>query len=392
MIDEEELRQLLRAGAESYGRPEEGPAAVLRGGEGMGPATASQPWWRRPLVPVAAGVVVIAVLAGLVTGTEERRGTDMTAGDPVERRAPVQSLDDAGPSVTTTVVPPPVSGDAVASGQSSSTNYGNTGDAGNAPGVAGSDGSVTVRPPTAGPLATLDTVNAKVVKTGSVDLEVPKGDVSLTVSRLSALAVGVSGFIADSRTSESASAPRGTVTLRVPAASYEGVVEEVRRLGKVISATSQGRDVTDQFTDLESRIRALEATRAQYLALLGRAQSIQEILSVQTQVNQVQVQLEQLQGQRNALEDQASFAALAVSFTEPGARRPENPRSGMAEAWHKAVDGFLGGLEAIVAASGAILVWLLALGALALAAAGVWTVARRRVVWARAGEPPPSTG
>jgi hypothetical protein len=157
----------------------------------------------------------------------------------------------------------------------------------------------------------------------------------------------------------------------------------------VVSATSRGRDVTDQYTDLEGRLRALEATRGQYLALLGRAQSIQDVFSVQTTVNQVQVQLEQVQGQRNALDDQASFAALAVSFSESGVRRPDERRSGMAEAWSKAINGFVGGVEAIVAASGAVLVWLLALGALMVGTGGLWTVVRRRLAWARAGVTPP---
>jgi len=107
-------------------------------------------------------------------------------------------------------------------------------------------------------------------------------------------------------------------------------------------------------------------------------------------VNQVQVQLEQLQGQRNALDDQAGIATLAVAFSEPGGRRTDEPPSGMAEAWSKAVNGFVGGIEAIVAASGAVLVWLRALGALTVGAGGLWPIALRRLAWARAGETPRS--
>lgn len=382
MIDEDHLRQLIRVGAESYEVPETGPRAVLESGEDTERAPARPPWWRRPLVPVTAGLVLVAVVAALRAGTENDRAAQM-----LERSSARSSSDRGGPVVglgqgtsVTTMSPAQAPLEGRTQTQSSPVVRGN----------ASSDPSAVASRGTSDALATVDVANAKVVKTGSVELEVPKGQVSRTASRLSALVVGVNGFVADSKTLESARAPSGTVTLRVPAAAYEGVVEEVRRLGKVVSATSQGRDVTGQYTDLESRIRALETTRAQYLALLGRAQSIQDVLSVQTQVNQVQVQLEQLQGQRNALDDQASFATLAIAFSEPGARRPDEPPSGMAEAWNKAVNGFVGGIEAIVAASGAVLVWLLALGALTVGAGGLWTMARRRLAWARAGETPRS--
>ena len=223
----------------------------------------------------------------------------------------------------------------------------------------------------------------KIVKTGSVELEVRKRQFSLTIERLTALATGVSGYVAKSETSETATVPHGTVTLRVPEASFDDVIGRVRRLGKVHSISSQAADVTAEFTDRDTRLRALTVERDQLLTILADARTIPDILAVRDRSTRVQTEIEQLQGQQRLLDDQASLATLAVTVAEPGRGGLESldqERSGLSGAWHDAVDRFVGGVEAIVAASGTILLVLLCLGAIGLAGHATWRFSRRRMV------------
>ena len=71
--------------------------------------------------------------------------------------------------------------------------------------------------------------------------------------------------------------------------------------------------LTPQYTDLQARIHALQATRNTYLTLLARASSINETLSVQQRLDDVQSQLEQLQGQVKVLDSQTDYASLEVN-------------------------------------------------------------------------------
>jgi hypothetical protein len=227
------------------------------------------------------------------------------------------------------------------------------------------------------------TDGAKIVKTGSVELEVAEHRFDLTVERLAALATGLGGYVARSETSESARVPHGTVTLRIPEGSFDEVVGRVRRMGKVHALTSQARDVTAEYTDRENRLRALTAERDALLTILADARTIPDILAVRDRSTRVQTEIEQLQGQQRLLDDQASLATLAVTVAEPG-RGGFDPvdteRSGLSGAWHDAVDRFVGGVEAIVAASGTVVLVLLCLVAVGLATRPAWRYARRRMV------------
>ena len=227
-------------------------------------------------------------------------------------------------------------------------------------------------------------VQTRVIKTGSVELEVPRGRFGQTVTSLTSLATGLGGYISESKTFETASVPNGTITLRVPASSFEALLGQVRAKGKVKSATSGGQDVTGQYTDLQARLTALSAERDQLLTILRSARSVPDILSVQDRVTGVQSQIEQLQGQLKVLDDQSSFGTLAVSVAEPGAPPPVTPvsthRRGIKKAWHEAVDGFVGGAEAVLAHSGAVLLVLVFVAAIAVAIRFLWSWSRHRIV------------
>ena len=235
------------------------------------------------------------------------------------------------------------------------------------------------RAPSGGLPALTDT--AKIVKTGAVDLEVRKGRFGVTVEHLNAIATGVNGYIARRETSETASAPHGTVTLRVPVDAFDGAISAIRRMGQVHSVSSQAQDATAEYTDRETRLKALTAERDQLLTILTGARTIPDILAVRDRSTQVQVEIERLQGQQRLLDDQATFATLAVTVAEPGGGlEPLDGRSGVSRAWLDAVDGFVGGAEAILAASGTIVLVLLCAVAVVFAGRAGMRLARRRLV------------
>ena len=211
--------------------------------------------------------------------------------------------------------------------------------------------------------------NAKVVKTGEMDLQAGKGQVPHVLDRLTALATLERGYVADSHTAEG-SDPSGAVTLRVPVQAFEATLSQVRGLGaKVLSQQTSGEDVTASYVDLQARIRALSDTRATFERLLSKATTINDILAVQSRITDVQTQIEQLQGQLRVLSDKADFAALTVTVDEKAAPAPvRHEQSGIAKAFHRSLDRFLGGVEAIIGILGPLL--LIALVVLVLVLAG----------------------
>jgi predicted ribosome quality control (RQC) complex YloA/Tae2 family protein len=139
-----------------------------------------------------------------------------------------------------------------------------------------------------------------------------------------------------------------TVTMRVPSARFEETLAQLRALdGKVQSETLSGEDVTDQYVDLQSRLKALQATETELLALLaevrqseGNAQEkAQAILDIYTQLTNVRTQIEQYQGQMNYLSQMAAMATITVDLqprepeiTQPVVEEGYNPGSTLSRA------------------------------------------------------------
>jgi hypothetical protein len=150
----------------------------------------------------------------------------------------------------------------------------------------------------------------------------------------------------------------------------------------VSSVTSTSTDVTGQYVDLQARISALQASRQQYLTILSKAETIGDILAVQSQLDTIQSEIEQLQGQLNVLDSQTAYGTLTVSLSGSGHRPvpPPPPRSGLSSAWHDSVGGFVAGVEWLIRMAGPTLFVLLMVAALTIAARWAWRFSRRRLL------------
>jgi len=223
---------------------------------------------------------------------------------------------------------------------------------------------------------------ARVVQTGTVALTVAPGAVPATVARLEGAATGLGGFLAGSTSTETGATPGGTVTLRVPSDRFPELLTTVRGLGTVATQTTAGRDVTAEYADLGSRLTALKATRSTYLSILTTARTVQETLSVQQRLDDVQQQIEQLQGQQKVLADQSDLATLTVTVAQRQAAAvlppaPPRERGPWSQALHDAGHTLVATAQGLVAASGGLLLALVALG-LGVLGARSWRRSRRR--------------
>lgn len=261
-------------------------------------------------------------------------------------------------------------------------------------GTGGTPGSTTAGGSTTrtfdslkGPITPVPTAPDKVIKTGQLDLQVPKGKVGTALDQITGIATLERGYIASSRTSEGGGAPSGQVTLRVPVANFEDTVKRARTLGidgiKVLNLQTSGKDVTSKYVDLKARISALKKTRETFLTLLAKATTIGQTLAVQQHVTDVQTQIEQLQGQKKVLVNQAALSTLTVTVDQKAAAieaTPVHHKSGLHKAVDRSVSRFVHGIEAIIGIIGPLLLVALLGGIAWLAARFGYRRLRRRMV------------
>lgn len=112
------------------------------------------------------------------------------------------------------------------------------------------------------------------------------------------------------------------ITLRIPAANLRPAMEMLGKFGVVEHRSLSTQDVSAEFVDVESRIRALEETHKQLLTLLGKARTVEEALHVRQALDEIATQLEVLKGRQRQLENLTAYSTLTLQLSERGPNTP----------------------------------------------------------------------
>lgn len=171
--------------------------------------------------------------------------------------------------------------------------------------------------PSAGAVSTQPgEVDKKIIKTGSLDLKVEKVDSA--AEAITNLAKQNKGEVANSYFSQSSRGIKsGYIVIRVPFQNFETVFNEIKKVGtEVQSEASNAQDITEEYIDLEARLKNKRAEEQSYVALLSRSGKIEEILAVTEEIARVRGEIEQLDGQMRYLNSQTDMSTITVNLSE----------------------------------------------------------------------------
>lgn len=213
---------------------------------------------------------------------------------------------------------------------------------------------------------TLPDIGPAVIKTAKVKIEVEDGSFQGSVQEAIAIAERHGGFVLESQVG-GIDEGTGSVVLRIPAEQFESALGELKDLavdGGVESERVSGQDVSQEFVDLQSRLRNYEAQETVLLGLMEKAATVSDSIRVQRELTNVQLEIEQLRGRLNFLKDQTQFSTITLGMREAGAAEPK-PTGTIAKAWDQAKETFGAVVSAVIISTGFIVpVALLALIAL----------------------------
>ena len=228
-----------------------------------------------------------------------------------------------------------------------------------------------VVPPIQGPQVIRQAQLAISVKSGSFDssLQAVRARVELEQGY-------ISGTDAQANPVSNDQIRTGVVSFMVPASKFDETIDALSNLGKVQTVHITGQDVSAQYVDLQARLANEEAQRNAMLALLAKAQTVEQIIMVQNQIGQITGQIEQLKGQIQYIDHNVAFSSISVQLTEAGAPVATAPTDswGFASALTDAAHNFVTTINYILTVLGALgpVLVLLGLGYL---------------VWRRVGRP-----
>jgi hypothetical protein len=153
---------------------------------------------------------------------------------------------------------------------------------------------------------------ARIVRTGSLQLEVDDVTDALASARATVIAMG--GYIGASQQYNDGEGITASVTYRIPAERWEDALDAFRALGTPVAEQTDAAEVTDQIVDLDARIRNLRASETALVRHASEAVRVADLLEIEARLSDVRGQIEQLTAQQRNLEDRAAYATLTVTF------------------------------------------------------------------------------
>jgi hypothetical protein len=166
----------------------------------------------------------------------------------------------------------------------------------------------------------LPSLDRMIIRTVTMTMAV--GNVQEAFRRVESIVGEQNGYLSGSQIRQDGDRMTATMTLRVPAdpATYQATLEKLRGIAdRVVDEQAQAQDVTEEYVDLDARLRTLKASEENLLALLARAQRVEDNLQIQRELTNVRTQIEQIQGRKQALERRADMATINVTIREAGA-------------------------------------------------------------------------
>ncbi|OGF20464.1 hypothetical protein A2316_01395 [Candidatus Falkowbacteria bacterium RIFOXYB2_FULL_38_15] len=156
----------------------------------------------------------------------------------------------------------------------------------------------------------------RVIKSARLNLVVKK--ISETIDQISLMLGDKKGFISSSdiRTRDDET-QYGTVTIRVPVKDFEKSINELKKMAEVVQSESlSGVDVTEEFVDMEARLKNLRIEEGQYQEILKTAKKIEDILKVNEYLFNIRGQIEGIEGRIKYLSNLTDLATIEITLSE----------------------------------------------------------------------------
>jgi hypothetical protein len=194
----------------------------------------------------------------------------------------------------------------------------------------------------------------KIILNATFDLKIKDADDAINKIDQTVRAAG--GYVQEAKQSGTKQQGRTVnMTVRVPAAQYGTIKDFVRSIGEVTQQREWTEDVTDQFVDLDERIKSKEIHLSQLQKLYAQGGTIKDMMELEAEINRVQSDLESMKGRMRVLSNRIDLSTFVISLYEPGVPTPIEPPK---TVWERMSRGFISNWNGVVNFTGDLFVYL----------------------------------
>jgi len=216
-----------------------------------------------------------------------------------------------------------------------------------------------------------------IIYTGSITVRVK--DVGAAAAQATSIAAGSGGFVGGDKRSSSDAYAEATIVLRVPAARFNAVVDQLARLGEQQQRDISTEDVTEEALDLDARIGSQRARVESGRRLLAQAKTLSELVMLEGELAKREADLASLEAKKRRMDDLTALSTITVTLLAPQAEVApveEGDDIGFLTGLKAGWTGLVGALVLLLTIVGLLLPWLLVLGPLVLGT--LWLTRRLR--------------
>lgn len=155
----------------------------------------------------------------------------------------------------------------------------------------------------------------KLTKNGSIRFET--SNLNKTKQLITNAVTSLNGYVSNDNISETDNHTENTLTVRVPADKTDSLIAIIEsNASKIDYKSIDVQDVTEQFIDLDTRIKTKKEVEARYRELLTRANTVEEILKIEEQIGNIRTEIESAEGRLRYLSNQVQYSTLHITFYE----------------------------------------------------------------------------
>ena len=205
-------------------------------------------------------------------------------------------------------------------------------------------------------------VAQKIIKTGNFTFET--ASVQQTFLSIKQSVEKNKGFVQNDETQKQYDRISRTLVIRIPTKEFQPLVDSISKDVKVFDEQKiELQDVTEEFVDLESRMKAKKELENRYIQILNKANSIKDILEIEAQLSKIREEIEAQEGRLKYLQNKVSLSTLHITFYEMVSVKNAPSQSYFPRLWNAFKSGFYGIGEFII---GIFTLWpLIIIGGLA---------------------------
>lgn len=177
----------------------------------------------------------------------------------------------------------------------------------------------------------------------------------------------------------------GNITVRVPSEHFFSFIDGIESNSvEIMEKSTHGNDVTEEYVDLESRLRSQETVEERLLSFLDEAENTEDLLKISNDLANTQEEIERIKGRMSYLENHVDYSTISISIHERAVNIASVPDRDSLNTFERAKSLFMDTINVLINFFSAIIVFLIGLSPVLvpfiLISGGIYIYFNRRMV------------